>query len=360
MANFDQRELRDVLGAFVTGVTVITTVDEHGTPRGVTVNSFSSVSLDPPLVLWSQALTATSYPVFRDAKRFVVNILAEDQVDISKRFASSIENRFEGTEFHVGLGGVPVLDGCAAFLECRSFATYPGGDHAVFLGEVENFQRASRKPLAFGGGRYMVAYAHESGAATAEANAESLVQLKALRIASAVLPELRAKVAMNLLVSVWGNRGPTVVHWEPLTGNIHENMRVGLVMSTLDSANGQLFAAFLPRSDTQGIVDEERSAAQAAGLPAPKQDEIEARLVETRQRGMVLRSPPYYMYTGDPHRATLSAPVFDQSGKIILALSATGSVPATGAGWDSPMVMAVADAAASISRQLGYTGVSAS
>ena len=354
MANFDQRELRNVLGAFVTGVTVITTVDANGVPRGVTVNSFSSVSLDPPLVLWSQALKATSYPVFRDAPRFVVNILAEDQIEVSRRFSSNIENRFEGMNYHLGLGGVPVLDGCSAFLECRSFATYPGGDHAVFLGEVENFQRTPRKPLAFGGGRYMVAYAHESGPATNEAGAAGLEQLKALRMASAALPELRDKTGMNIIVSVWGNRGPTTVHWEPLPGALNESMRIGLVLSTLDSATGTAFTAFLPRATTQGIIDEERSAALASGLPAPRQEEIDLRIEETRRLGLVIRAPIDPVEPGKPQRATVSAPVFDHAGQLVLVLSATGPIPADGAGIDSPLVRVMADASAALSRQLGY------
>ncbi len=354
MANFDPRELRNVLGAFVTGVTVITTVDGDGIPRGVTVNSFSSVSLDPPLVLWSQALKASSYPVFRDAKRFVVNILAEDQIEVSRRFSSNIENRFEGMNYHLGLGGVPVLDGCSAFLECRSFASYPGGDHAVFLGEVENFERTPRKPLAFGGGRYMVAYAHESGPTTPEAGAEGLAQLKAVRMGCAALPELRDKTGLNLIASVWGNRGPTVVHWEPSTDALTESIRVGRVMSTLDSATGSVFTAFLPRAVTQAIIDEERSAALAAGLPAPKQEELDAGIDDNRRRGVVIRAPIEPTGPGKPHRVTVSVPVLDHAGQPALVLSATGPIPATGCGLDAPLVNTMVTAAAALSRQLGY------
>ena len=122
---FDSRALRDVLGAFVTGVTVITALDEAGTPYGLTANSFSSVSLDPPLVLWSQALTAPSHPVFRAADRFAINILACDQVEISNRFARAADRKFEGVPVRVGLGGLPLLEGCAAYLECRKITSYP-------------------------------------------------------------------------------------------------------------------------------------------------------------------------------------------------------------------------------------------
>ena len=157
----DKRELRNVLGTFITGVTVITTLAPDGSPRGVTVNSFASVSLDPPLVLWSQGLTTHSYPVFRDAERFVVNILADDQVHLSQLFSSPVHDRFGDLEYTSGLGGLPVLAGCSAILECRKVATYPGGDHMVFLGEIENCRRDERRPLAFSAGKYSVPQALE-------------------------------------------------------------------------------------------------------------------------------------------------------------------------------------------------------
>ena len=106
---FDSRELRRTLGTFVTGVTVVTTIDEEGKFHGVTANSFSSVSLDPPLVLWSQAVKAQSHPVFFKTERFAVNILAEDQIDLSNRFAKSSPEKFAGLKVDIGLGGVPLL-----------------------------------------------------------------------------------------------------------------------------------------------------------------------------------------------------------------------------------------------------------
>lgn len=150
----DRRALRDVFGAFVTGVTIITTLREDGTPWGVTANSFSSVSLDPPLVLWSQGTHGFSYPVFAAADRFVVNILAAGQIELSQRFATPGIDRFAGLAWHPGIGGLARLDGCLAHLECRKVAAYPGGDHAIFLGEVERFDKSGLAPLAFSSGRY--------------------------------------------------------------------------------------------------------------------------------------------------------------------------------------------------------------
>src|SRR5712675_2060537 len=111
---FDSRDLRRVLGTFVTGVTVVTTTDDEGRFHGVTANSFSSVSLDPPLVLWSQAVKTQSHPVYFKAESFAVNILAEDQIELSNRFAKSSQEKFAGIEVDIGADGVPLLRGCSA------------------------------------------------------------------------------------------------------------------------------------------------------------------------------------------------------------------------------------------------------
>ncbi|HEY0295984.1 MAG TPA: flavin reductase family protein [Bordetella sp.] len=166
---FDSRELRRTLGAFTTGVTVMTTLDAAGNLYGVTANSFSSVSLDPPFILWSQALTSSSYPAFRDCERFVVNILADHQIHVSNQFARSGGDKFRGIAVREGLGGVPIIDDCAAHLECAKVAAYPGGDHVVYLGQVERIHRGLHRPLAFGDGRYVVPVAHETAQAAAAA-----------------------------------------------------------------------------------------------------------------------------------------------------------------------------------------------
>lgn len=156
---FDPRALRDVFGTYVTGVTIITALGPDDQPCGVTANSFTSVSLDPPLVLWSHGLSAYSFPIFSAAERFVVNILAREQVELSKRFSTPGIDRFAGVAHRPGIGGAPVLEGCVATLECRKVATYPGGDHAVYLGLVEKFERSAGQPLAFNGGRYSTVHA---------------------------------------------------------------------------------------------------------------------------------------------------------------------------------------------------------
>ncbi len=144
---FDGRDLRRVLGTFVTGVTVVTTTDDEGRFHGVTANSFSSVSLDPPLVLWSQAVKTHSHPVFFKAERFAVNILAEDQIELSKRFARSSQEKFAGIDVDIGSGGVPLLRGCSARLQCQVVSRVPGGDHTIYVGEVHAIDRAEQMPL---------------------------------------------------------------------------------------------------------------------------------------------------------------------------------------------------------------------
>lgn len=156
----DQRSLRDALGRFVTGVTVVTSRARSGKACGVTVNSFASLSLDPPLVLWSLSLTSSSHPAFDEATHFVVHVLAEGQEGIARQFARSGIDRFAGLELDVGPEGIPVLPGVAARFECRTLYRYWGGDHVIFVGRVDAFDHVpDRQPLVFfaGGLRQLAA-----------------------------------------------------------------------------------------------------------------------------------------------------------------------------------------------------------
>ena len=150
----DIRSLRDALGEFATGVAVITARAGDGTPVGVTINSFASVSLEPPLVLWSLGLQSPTLAVFETCSHYAINVLAADQVEISQRFSQSQDDRFAGIDLKVGAGGTPILPGCCAWFECRNEMRYPGGDHLIFVGHVESFQRDEKSPLIFHGGRY--------------------------------------------------------------------------------------------------------------------------------------------------------------------------------------------------------------
>lgn len=150
----DHAALRRTLGCFPTGVTVITTVDPDGLPVGLTVNSFSSLSLDPPLILWSLDARSSNRRAFEAAGHFAVNILAEDQTAISRRFASPARDKFHDVATHAGLTGAPMIEGCAAYIECRTHSTQIAGDHVLFIGCIERVRTTGRLPLVYVGGRY--------------------------------------------------------------------------------------------------------------------------------------------------------------------------------------------------------------
>lgn len=154
-ARFDSRALRNCLGRFATGVTVVTTLDPDGQPIGLTVNSFAAVSLDPPLVLWSLANGSQHRESFRRASHHCINVLAQEQMDLSNRFATWPVDRFAGLAWQAGIGGAPRLEGCCASFEVRNAVQHPGGDHLIFVGEVERFAEVpGLAPLIFHGGRY--------------------------------------------------------------------------------------------------------------------------------------------------------------------------------------------------------------
>lgn len=151
----DPRALRDALGNFATGITVITTCTPDGEWLGLTVNSFNSVSLDPPLVLWSLALTSPSVEIIRHASHYAVNVLTADQLELSQRFASRIPDKFAGVECVTGVAGMPLLADCCAWFECRNEFQYPGGDHVILVGHVERFAlQRGKEPLLYHGGQY--------------------------------------------------------------------------------------------------------------------------------------------------------------------------------------------------------------
>jgi flavin reductase (DIM6/NTAB) family NADH-FMN oxidoreductase RutF len=153
--SFSDQEFRAALGTFATGVTVITGRDVNGKLVGLTANSFNSVSLAPPLVLWSLARKAGSLPVFAQGSHYAVNILAAEQRHIAERFAMKDVDRFEGVPYREGAGGAPVIEGVAASFECFNRSRYEEGDHVIFVGEVEHCtRREGAMPLIYHGGRF--------------------------------------------------------------------------------------------------------------------------------------------------------------------------------------------------------------
>ncbi|KKW92100.1 hypothetical protein YP76_12625 [Sphingobium chungbukense] len=149
-----KKAFRNALGNFATGVTIVTTRDEHGRPVGLTASSFNSVSLDPPMVLWSLALESPNMAAFRRASGWAVHILSADQEELSNRFATRGIDKFAGLDIQDGPEGAPFIANCAARFGCRPTFEYDGGDHAIFVGEVIDFVHSERAPLLFHGGKY--------------------------------------------------------------------------------------------------------------------------------------------------------------------------------------------------------------
>ena len=151
----DTRALRNALGRFATGVAIATAIDPDGHPVGLTINSFSAVSLAPPLVLWCLDNTSHNLEAFRRASHHAINILAAGQVDLSNRFATWPVDRFAGLPWHPGAGGAPLLDGCCARFELANESAHAAGDHTIFVGRVERFaETPGPAPLLFHAGRY--------------------------------------------------------------------------------------------------------------------------------------------------------------------------------------------------------------
>lgn len=166
------RLFRNALGAFATGVTVVTTRSTEGIDVGLTANSFNSVSLEPPMVLWSLAKTSRALPIFMNADFFAIHILASDQEALSSRFARPAEDKFANLTLDRGPASIPLLQDCTARFQCRTAFRYEGGDHMIFVGQVEAFDHSPRRPLVFHAGKYAHAVKAPDPADTAPLSAE--------------------------------------------------------------------------------------------------------------------------------------------------------------------------------------------
>jgi len=169
---FDAKAFRRALGNFATGVTIMTAQNAQGEKVGVTANSFNSVSLDPPLILWSIDKRSSSFAVFEQATHFAVNILSADQIELSNKFARSKDDKYANVDFELGAGNAPLLKECSAVFECERFNIIEGGDHWIILGRVVNFQDNGRSPLLYHQGAYSSVLPHPSLNAKAETPAE--------------------------------------------------------------------------------------------------------------------------------------------------------------------------------------------
>jgi flavin reductase (DIM6/NTAB) family NADH-FMN oxidoreductase RutF len=150
----DQDEFRAVLGRFASGVTVVTSRDADGRDHGMTVSAFCSLSLDPPLVLICVDQSASLYQPLAEASHFIVSILSESQEAIARRFSGPHPDRFDGMGYSRGVSGLAILDDALAYLECKRVAAYPGGDHCIYIGQVEVASSVEGRPLLYYRGGY--------------------------------------------------------------------------------------------------------------------------------------------------------------------------------------------------------------
>ena len=335
-----RRALRDAFGSFVTGVTVVTTRDVDGNMAGCTANSFSSVSINPPLVLWSLSQTSNSYPVFANSTRFTINVLAEGQRHLSQLFASQGSDRFGNSAWTPGLGGVPVLDGALCYLECVKYASYPGGDHTIFVGQVENFQRKHHRPLVFGGGRYLMAFEDSLGGTSKELLEGNRARFDAEKLAIALLPEISQKLGRSVAVAMWGNEGPVVLYWEINHAPVTEGIQTANVCSLIDTATGRAFAAYLPPE-----VTAKTRALHLARSSWTEQDH-DALLREVRRNGFARA------LSEETKLITLSVPVYDESGLMMLALTTVLPLGDTTEASASQLLLEQAEG---LSRKLGFS-----
>lgn len=151
----DTQKLRRAFGSFGTGVTIVTTLSEDGSWVGLTANSFNTVSLDPPLIVWSLAITSVSLSAFQSTGRFVINVLSREQIELSQRFSRPVANKFLDVPVLLGVEDLPTLEGCAAVFECKTVFSEKVGDHILFIGSVESYSHDdSAAPLLYLNGKY--------------------------------------------------------------------------------------------------------------------------------------------------------------------------------------------------------------
>lgn len=170
--HFDPKDFRQALGMFATGVTIVTTRAGDGSPVGVTANSFNSVSIDPPLVLWSLAKNARSLDAFTTGEHWNVHILSQEQEALSNLFARAGEDKFGQQQLERGVSDAPLLPGCSARFQCKTMFQYDGGDHIIFVGQVLSYDRTQRLPLLYVTGQYALA-SRKALAVSTEAQADT-------------------------------------------------------------------------------------------------------------------------------------------------------------------------------------------
>lgn len=335
-AQFDKRELRRVLGSFVTGVTVVTTVDDQGRHFGLTANSFSSVSLDPPLVLWSQAKSSPSHSAFSESDRFNINILAEDQIDIANRFAKSGSDKFADLVVDRDSHGIAILRDTCAWLGCRRVSAFPGGDHTIFVGEIEQMRVEDKTPLIFGRGKYLLAGPHDFVSSPSKN-----VPFHAMRLGARAIASLAEKFDQTFALAVWGSHGPIVMNWEASSSSPKEVLPVGLTLPVTSTATGMAFAAHLPAEVVDPIIRNE--------LGREPGGDWHEQLRTARGFNGAISIDRYSNGT-----RALSIPVFDALGHAVLALTAVDDCGRFTPDREGELACSTRAVAAQLSHRLGF------
>jgi flavin reductase (DIM6/NTAB) family NADH-FMN oxidoreductase RutF/DNA-binding MarR family transcriptional regulator len=301
----DTRELRRTLGQFATGVTIVTCLSDEGEPVGMTANSFSSVSLDPPLVLWSLDRKARSFPVFAGARHFAFSVLSQDQVELSNRFAQPGAAKFCDLDWHAGLGGVPLIPDPAAHFECTQHAAFDGGDHLIIVGRVERFVRYDRRALVFAHGRYGAVAPHPGSAVSHPAEAtddrhpydDFLVPLlfraynHVFRAFQETLVAEEATGPQMRILSILSASGPTATD-ELLTRTMlshttYTEARDGLVRAGFVECHADEALAITPAGEAK-LNDLLRRAAERERLSTADLDAAEVEMLRALLRKLVL------------------------------------------------------------------------
>jgi 3-hydroxy-9,10-secoandrosta-1,3,5(10)-triene-9,17-dione monooxygenase reductase component len=274
MRNFDKMEFRRALGDFATGVTVITTLAPDGQPVGVTASSFNSVSLDPPLVLWSLDKGSYSIEAFTAAEYFNVNVLAADQVALSNRFARKGEAKFAGLEVNSSDNGIPLLSHCAARFQCQTRFQYEGGDHTIFVGEVLNFDRTGRSGLVFHQGSYAVSASHPTALQEEEDGVENYVEDYLPYLSGRAFDQVRKH--FEILIAKLGLNRYEFRVLMSLKDKGNLSLKELLMYTVLEE---QVLKAQLQKMVQQGTID---LCADRVQLTAPGKDKIERIMNEVK------------------------------------------------------------------------------
>ena len=306
LSSFDNRELRTAFGSFMTGVTIVTTAGVDGQPRGFTANSFTSVSLEPPLLLICVGKSAASMEVFRQARGFAVNILSEAQKDTSVLFASKRADKFETARWRPGPFGNPLIEGSAAWFDCARYQVIDAGDHIILMGHVEAFSYTDANPLGYARGHYITLGLEQAAVNAASSSSRTVVGAILESDSKLVLLPDPARPNGLSLPEV-GRSGPSGI-----ASQLHEF----LVREGLDATLGFLFAVFENEATREQCIYYRGEAllhARGRTVLADFEDIPWDRLPDEATRSMLRRYAAerkigrFKVYSGDHRQGTVKA-----------------------------------------------------